>query len=84
MCWKKEGKIQLKQTGSYYKQEKWLELFLDDKSAFSDGSETNDSDNDDENYNENIETFVRRCSSIQLFLKISQISRENTCVGVSF
>ena len=53
----------MKQTGSYHKQEEWLELFLDDKSAFSDGSETNDSDNDDENYNENIETFVRRCSS---------------------
>ena len=43
--------------GSYCKQEEWLEAFLDDKSAFSD-----DSDNDDENYNENIEEFVRRCS----------------------
>ena len=49
--------------GSYYKQEEWLEAFLDDKSAFSDGSESDDSDNDDENYNENIEAFVRRCSS---------------------
>ena len=48
---------------SYYKQEEWLEEFLDDKSAFSDGSESDDSDNDDENYNENIEAFVRRCSS---------------------
>ena len=32
--------------GSYCKQEKWLEAFLDDKSAFSDGSEGDDSDND--------------------------------------
>ena len=43
--------------GSYYKQEEWLEAFLDDKSAFSDGSESDDSDNDD------IEAFVHRCSS---------------------
>ena len=49
--------------GSYYKQEEWLEAFLDYKSAFSDGSERDDSDNDDENYNENIGAFVRRCSS---------------------
>ena len=48
--------------GSYCKQEEWLEAFLDNKSAFSDGSESDDSDNDDENYNENIEEFVRRCS----------------------
>ena len=48
--------------GLYYK---WLELFLDNKSAFSSGSESDDSDIDidDENYNENIEAFVRRCSS---------------------
>ena len=38
--------------GSYYKQEKWLEAFLDRKSAFSNGSESDDS-----------EAFVRRCSS---------------------
>ena len=49
--------------GSYYKQEEWLEAFLDYKSAFPDGSERDDSDNDDENYNENIGAFVRRCSS---------------------
>ena len=49
--------------GSYYKQEEWLEAFLDDKSAFPDGCESDDIDNDDENYNENIEAFVRRCSS---------------------
>ena len=69
---------------SYYKQEEWLKAFLDDKSAFSDGSESDDSDNDDENYNENIEAFVRRCSSKKAFLKISQILQEKTCVGVSF
>ena len=49
--------------GSYYKQEEWLEAFLEEKSAFSDGSERDDSDHDDEDYNENIEAFIRRCSS---------------------
>ena len=49
---------------SYYNQEEWLEEFLDDKDAFYNGSESDDhSDNDDENYNENIEPVVRRCSS---------------------
>ena len=37
--------------------------FLDNKSAFYNGSESDDSDNDDENYNENIEAVVCRCSS---------------------
>ena len=40
--------------GSYYKQEEWLEAFLDDRSAFFNGSECDDSINDDEKYNENI------------------------------
>ena len=31
-----------------------------------------------------IGTAVRRYSSKQMFLKISQYSQENTCVGVSF
>ena len=44
--------------GSYYNQQKWLENFLDDKGAFYNGSESDDSDND-----ENIEAVVRRCSS---------------------
>ena len=35
--------------GSHHKQEEWLEAFLDDKSAFSDGSESDDSKNDVEN-----------------------------------
>ena len=70
--------------GSYYKQEEWLEEFLDDKSAFYDGSKRDDSENNDQNYTKNIEVVVRRCSSKYIFLKISQISQENTCVGVSF
>ena len=32
----------------------------------------------------NTEAVVRRCSSKQLLLKLSQISQESTCVGVSF
>ena len=70
----KERRQNLAETDkkSYYKQEEQLEEFLDDKSAFSDGSESDHSDNDDENYNESIEAFVRRCSSKQVFLKILQ------------
>ena len=49
--------------GSYNNQEEWLEEFLDDKGAFYDGSESDDSAIDDENYTENIEAVVRRCSS---------------------
>ena len=30
------------------------------------------------------EALLRSCSSKYVFLKISQISQENTCVGVSF
>ena len=44
--------------GSYYNQVEWLEEFLDDKLAFYDGSESDDSEIDDENYNENIEAVV--------------------------
>ena len=35
--------------GSFYNQEEWV--FLDDKGAFYNGSESDDDDNDDENYN---------------------------------
>ena len=66
--------------GSYYNQEEWVE-FLDNKGAFYSGSE---SDNGDENYNENMEAIVRRCCSKKVFLKILQISQENTCVEDSF
>ena len=45
---KRRQKIQLKQTGSYYKEER-LEEFLDSKGAFYN---VNESGNDDENYNE--------------------------------
>ena len=69
MCRKKEDKIQLAETdrGSQYNQEELLEEFLDDKGAFYNGSESDDSDNDDENYNENIEesfadVLHNRCS----------------------
>ena len=51
------------EKGSYYNQEEWFEEFLDNKSAFYNGSESDDSDNDDENYNENIEAVVYSCSS---------------------
>ena len=70
--------------GSCYNQEEWVEGFLDDKGAFYSGSESDDRDNDDENYNENMEAVVRRCSSKYVFLKISQVSQERTCVRVSF
>ena len=47
---------------SYYNQEEWLEEFPDDKGAFYNGIESDDSDNDDENCNENKGVVVRRCS----------------------
>ena len=43
---------------------------------------SDDSDNDDEGYNENIEVVVFRCCSKQALLKISQVSQEITSVGV--
>ena len=55
---------------SYYNQEEWLEEFLDDKGAFYNGSETDDTDNDDENCNENnkqqqlSESFANSCYKI--------------------
>ena len=49
ICQKKEDTIQLKQTGSYHNQEEWLEELLDDRGTFYNGSESDDSDNDDEN-----------------------------------
>ena len=69
---------------SYCNQEEWLKEFLENKSAFYNGNESDDSDNDDESYNENIEAVIRRCSSKQMFFKILQISQENNRVGVSF
>ena len=71
-----ERKQNLAQTerGSYYNQEEWLEEFLDDKGAFYDVSESDDSENDGKNCAENIEAVIRRCSSKQVFLKIWQLS----------
>ena len=40
-----------------------LEELFNNKGAFYDGSGSDDSQNDDENYTENIETVVHRCSS---------------------
>ena len=47
----------------YYNQKEWLEEFLDDKSAFYNGIESDDSNNDDEIYNEDIEAVFHRCCS---------------------
>ena len=54
MCWKKEDKIQLKQTGNHITI-KWngQKNFQTIQVLFN-GIESDDSDNDDENYNENI------------------------------
>ena len=49
--------------GSYCNQEEWLDEFSDNKGVFYNGIESDDSDNNDDNYNENIEAVVRRCSS---------------------
>ena len=49
--------------GSYCNQEEWVEEFLDNKGAFYNGSQSDHGDNDDENYNENMEAVVRKCSS---------------------
>ena len=53
------------------------------QTAASDDSESDESENDDESYNEGIEAVVCRCSSKQGFLKISQISQENNYVEAS-
>ena len=52
------------------------------QTAVSDGSESDDTENDDESHNESIEAVLCRCSSRYGFLKISQILQENTCIGV--
>ena len=64
-AWNNNRRQNLAETNrrSYYNQEEWVEEFLDDKGAFYNGSESNDGDNDDENYNENMEAVVRGCSS---------------------
>ena len=52
-----------KDRKSYYSQEEQLEEFLDDKGAFCNGSESDDSENDDENYTE-------KSSLSQMFFRI--------------
>ena len=76
-----ERRQNLTQTdrGSYYNQEEQLE-FLDNKDAFYDGSERDDSENNGENYSENMEAVVRKCSSKQVFLKTLLKSDSNTGV----
>ena len=49
--------------GSHYNQEERLEEFLDNKGTFHNGSESDDNENHEENYNENIEAVACRCSS---------------------
>ena len=44
--------------GSYY----WVEEFLDDEGAFYNGGKNGNCNNDDENYNENMQAVVHRCS----------------------
>ena len=51
--------------------------------AASDGTESDENENDDESYNEGIEAVAHRYSLKKGFLKISQILQENTCVGIS-
>ena len=53
------------------------------RTAASDGSESDENENDDESYNEGIEAVAHRYSLKKGFLKISQILQENTCVGIS-
>ena len=65
--------------GSCYNQEEWLQKFLDDKDAFYNGSESDDSDNNDENYNENIEG-----SRSKMFFKISFLKNFANFTGKHF
>ena len=70
--------------GSYCNQEEWLEEFLDDKRVFYNGFESDDNDYDGENYNENVGAVIRRCSSKQMLLKISQILQETLVLEFLF
>ena len=49
--------------GSFYNQEELVEEFLDDEGTFYKGSESDDGGPDDQNYNENMEAVILRCSS---------------------
>ena len=56
---------------------------IDDKGAFYNGSESDNDDNDDENYNGNMEAVVRGFQIRIRKFEDSQILQETTCVGVS-
>ena len=60
-----EGRRQnlTKRQGIILQSRGMVDEFLDNKGAFYNGSENDDGDNDDENYNENMEAVVGRCSS---------------------
>ena len=62
ICQKKRQYLAEIDRGSYNNQGEWWKEFLDNKGAFYNGSESDDSDNDDENYNGSIEAVVCRCS----------------------
>ena len=82
-----EEKIQnLAETdkGSYYNQEEWLEEFLDDKGTFYNGSESDDSKNDYDNYKENIKAFVLRCFSNQALKRRRKFNRKTPVLEFLF
>ena len=65
-CRKKEDKFSWNRQGIILQSRgmgEFLEQFLDDKGAFYNGSESDDGDNNDENYTENMEAVVHRCFS---------------------
>ena len=61
ICRKKEDKISWNRQGIILQSRGMVKESLDDKGAFYDGSESDDSENDYENCAENIEAVVRRC-----------------------
>ena len=68
--------------GSYYNQEERLEEFLDNKGGFYNGSESDDSDNDDEIYNENNEQqqlsegFANNCYKTVLPILLQNLTND--------
>ena len=56
---RKQTKFSGNRQGITCNQEEWLEEFLDNKDRFQYGSESDDSDNDDEIYKENNEQQQR-------------------------
>ena len=52
---KKKAKFSWNRQGIILQERGWIVEFSDDKGAFYNGKESDNSDNDDENYNENNE-----------------------------